>query len=109
MDEQYFTITQHSGWAYRKDPQFRRGLQVMNITGSREVRAVEDAGGLLFTDYMAAENFAHRVSYPPTYAGVIPLAPGDFSTILIGGCAVWVPIGVDLAPISACHLRPASS
>lgn len=91
-DDEPYTIVQHSGFGYAGKPQFAKGVEAIKLTGSRERRAVEAAGGLLFETYEAAEDYVQKISYPEGYTGIIPLAPGQFSAVKIQGLAVYVPV-----------------
>lgn len=86
-----YAIVQHSGWGYKKDPQFIRGLEVRAVSG-KEIHAVEKAGGLLFDSYMAAQDFEDTAPYPPGYTKLIPNAQGTFSNLTIDGLAVYIPV-----------------
>jgi hypothetical protein len=91
-EEELWTLVQHSGFGYSGNPQFRRGLQAARVKSNRDRKSVEQAGGMFFTDYMAAENYGQKVSYPTGYTGMIPLAPGQFSPMKLDGLAIYVPV-----------------
>lgn len=86
-----YAIVQHSGWGYASDYQFIRGLETRAVETKAQVAKVEAAGGLVFDDYNEAEDFCDLEMYPGTYMGLIPQAPGSFSSKKIDGLAIYVP------------------
>lgn len=83
-----YTVVQHS--AFPKNPQFEQGLESAYISDGK-IRKVLNAGGLVFSSYMAAEDYAEAEMYPKEYGGLIPSARGTFSTKTIDRRRIYIP------------------
>lgn len=87
-----YTVVLHSAAGYKGDPTFAAGLETRGVTRAQAAK-VAKAGGVVFPSYGMAEDYAMAEQYPPTVAGLIPAAPGKFSTVKIDGLPVYVPKG----------------
>lgn len=97
LTRKVWTIVQHSG-AAAGNPQFEAGLEVAEVSSTKDVEAIEAAGGLVFTNWAEATHYEETEPYPPGHGGLIPEAPGAFSPkIFIGGLALYLPVRVSLA------------
>ena len=86
-----YTIVQHSGYAYGKNPDFMKGLEPAALS-AKDVERVEFFGGLVFADHAEAEAYCDKEAYPdPDYKGLIPQAPGRFASIKFGARKMYVP------------------
>ncbi|ABS06151.1 hypothetical protein [Kineococcus radiotolerans] len=86
-----YTVAQHSAYGVKGDTTFEAGLESQAVTAA-EARKVEKAGGVLFPGYTEAEAFALKAQYPQGYDGLVPMAQGTFSSLHVGGLAVYVPV-----------------
>jgi hypothetical protein len=86
-----WTIVQHSGYAFGGKPEFSQGLETMGIDTPAVMNRVRQAGGLVFTDYDEAEDYAQEQMYPPDVQGLIPRALGGFSHQHVNGLAIYIP------------------
>lgn len=86
----YYTLVQHSAFAFKGDESFRHAVEEAPIDGDKGLRAVVRSGGLLFPEYKDARDEAYRVNYPGGTEGLIPQAPGTFDGDL-DGQAIYVP------------------
>lgn len=86
-----YTVVQHTGYGYKGDPQFERGLQAVRVSSKEAQRNVEKVGGQLFHSLKEAEQWAMAEMYPGG-AGLIPLAPGTFADVGINGLAIYCPV-----------------
>jgi hypothetical protein len=79
-----YTLVQHSAYGWGDDNTFARGVEVVGISKS-EKKIVENSGGIVFDDYMEADDFSFAVMYPDnTIGGIIPMATGGFGPLLNG-------------------------
>jgi hypothetical protein len=92
MTTNKWTIVQHSGYGYKRNPQFQHAVEVRKTESAAEERRVEKAGGILFDTYMEAENFAERANYPVGHVGIIPDARGTFSVWVIDDLHIYIPV-----------------
>ena len=86
-----YTVVRHSAYGYGGDTDFIRGLESRALHTETEAEKVRKAGGVIFTDYAHAEEYAERVQYPPDVRGLIPRAPGDFAPGEIDGLQIYLP------------------
>lgn len=82
-------VVQHSAAGYKGDPTFAAGLETRAVTKA-QATAVGHAGGVLFPDYMSAEDYADAEMYD-LVEGLVPMAPGKFAAVKVDGLAVYVP------------------
>lgn len=95
-------IVQHSGYGYAKKFDFKKGLESSQVETQSEVDRVASAKGILFGDYLAAEEYCMKEMYPEGVGpygtgdsiGLIPQAPGSFSEVTMDGLAIYVPLEV---------------
>lgn len=89
-----YAIVQHSAYA-TGHTQFARAVQSTAVTTAADRKKVEKAGGVLFDDYSAAEQFCELANYPAESAGdlgLIPRAQGTFSMSTVDGMAIYIPV-----------------
>lgn len=84
-----YTVVQHSGYGYGGQQGFRQGLEPIGIGGAA-IERVAGAGGLLFDTYAEAHEFAVKEAWPQG-AGLLPQAPGAYSSTQVAGLAVYIP------------------
>lgn len=85
-----YTVVQHSAYVGRRDPQFAAGLESKHIT-AKQAEKIRKAGGRVFASYNEAEDFAEAEQYPEGYNGLVPAAPGSFTTKFdIDGFPVYI-------------------
>src|SRR5436190_7930041 len=89
MTQQY-TVVQHSDFAWGHNPQFEKGLESQIVTPA-QAEVVKSIGGALFDDYVEAEQACQKWAYPESTEGLIPEAPGTFSTEEIDGLPIYIP------------------
>jgi hypothetical protein len=88
-----WTVVQHSAMAAKGDATFARGLESRQVTTAADRTRVERAGGLLFDNYGAAEDFCDDAMYPnPGYKGLVPQAAGTFSNLTVDGAKIYIPV-----------------
>ncbi len=92
LDSTLYTVVQHSGYGEGDNPQFKQGLEAAGITTQSELTRVQTAGGRVFDSYTAAEEWAESEQYPANAQGLIPAAPGTFSTTAHRGLAIYLPV-----------------
>jgi hypothetical protein len=85
-----YAIVQHSGVS-TGHAEFEQGLEVAEVTGA-QARKVEKVGGIVFGDYVQADDFAERAMFPEGYDGFVPHARGTFSDLEIDGRRVYIPV-----------------
>jgi hypothetical protein len=86
-----YTVVQHSAWAGKGDPQFRRAVEEAVVTEAIDHAKVKKAGGVLFTTYGEAADYAMEQNYPPEVKGITPRCRGTFARSKVGGRAIYVP------------------
>ncbi len=86
-----YTVVKHSGTLTGHD-EFEHGLESRAVATKRQREQVERTGGRVFDTYGEAEAFAEAESYPAGHEGLVPAAPGTFSTMVLGGMPVYVPL-----------------
>jgi hypothetical protein len=89
----YYAIVQHSSTS----AEFARAVETTSVRTWAVIKAVLDAGGVVFGSYASAEAFAENENYPAGTEGLIPQARGCFSErVALDGLAVYRPeIGVE--------------
>ena len=87
-----WTVVQHSGYGYTNKPGFRQAVETRKLATVGEVRLVERAGGVVFDNYLLAEEFAERANYPADNNSIYPRAKGTFSLLKIDGLRIYKPI-----------------
>lgn len=83
-----YTLVQHS--ASHTHAEFTHALEPASVTPRQEA-AVLQAGGVLFDDYMAADDAADAAMYPPGTVGLVGRAPGRFATAKVGQRRIYIP------------------
>lgn len=86
-----YTVVQHSAAGYKGDQTFAKGLESRPLETTDQVRAVLTMGGVVFGTYSCAEKYAQREMYPPEVSGMVPRAPGQFSTYTVDGLYLYKP------------------
>ncbi len=86
-----WTLVQHSAAAFRDDPRFKKGLEVVQVTDVATITRIRNNSGLLFGNRHEAAAFEVEECYPKGYKGLVPKAPGRFSYYRIDGQRVYVP------------------
>lgn len=87
-----YTVVQHSGYGYNGNPQFEHAVETRGLNAVGEVKIVERSGGVVFDDYLAAEQFAEKANYPEGNQSIIPNAKGSFSHLRIDGLRIYKPV-----------------
>lgn len=87
----WFTLVQHSAWVARQEPRFKNMTEQAGIATLAELGRVVDAGGLLFNDYMQADDASDKVNHPELPGGEKPQPPRFHQTFTIGGRALYLP------------------
>lgn len=90
----YHTVVQHSGYGYKGDPQFIKGLESRTVDTRATLDRVKKAGGVLFHSYAQAEDYCMEEMYrtaPPGAFTLTPQAPGEFSDRVVDGLRIYVP------------------
>lgn len=89
-------IVQHSGWAYGDKSSMRRGVETREVTNKTKINQIVKLGGVVFDDYIEAENYCMRVQYPPGTVGLYPAVRGRFHrTAHIDGLRIYIPVADD--------------
>ncbi len=78
-----YTLVQHSGYAWGGDNTFARAVEVVGITRKSEKKLVESSGGIVFENWIEADDFSMDVMYPNN-TGIVPSADGGFGPMLNG-------------------------
>lgn len=87
-----YTVVRHSAYTHSQNPQFERGLESAVVETDKQALAIIDAGGVVFSDYVQAEEYAMQQMYPVGVRGLIPHAMGRFlEELQVDGAAVYVP------------------
>jgi len=86
------TIVQHSAFGYEKDYRFKFGLETRTLGNKKQIDRVEKAGGVVFDDYMDAEDYAFEQMYSEEVRGLCPLAKGTFSKMTVDGLHIYIPL-----------------
>jgi len=89
-----WTVVQHSAYGYKRDYQFKHGLESHLLELESQAVRVRSAGGLLFDDYIAAEDYCMDEMYPKGHDGLTPVALGDFSKKAFDGLRLYLPVQV---------------
>jgi hypothetical protein len=95
---QRWTVVQHSGYGYARNPQFKEGLEVRQVSNVTTARKIERLGGVLFDSWEAADAYAEEEMYATVQGfGLIPAAPGSFASMVVDGLAVYIPAKVGVS------------
>lgn len=86
----YYTPVQHSGYGYAHKPEFAQGIELRGISKAEAKRVVE-AGGILFSNYQTCDDWCDKEMYRNVPDGLVPNAPGTFSTKVVNGLRIYVP------------------
>lgn len=88
-----YTVVQHSGYGYGRNPQFEHGLEERALTKPSQIQRVQSVGGVVLNGYVEASELAAKWMYPKTVRGLIPdcSSVGTFSKKKIDGLAIFVP------------------
>jgi hypothetical protein len=89
--ERGYTVVRHSGYGYGHSTDFMRGLETRGVATAAEAEQIRRAGGIIFATYAEAVRYEETAPYPPGHEGLIPRAPGTFSTVMVDGLAVYLP------------------
>jgi hypothetical protein len=91
--EEKYTLVQHSAYGYKRNPQFRKAVEVRRLNNATEVKRVERANGVVIDGYREAEDLAERINYPSDMnpRSIIPEARGSFSTLEIDSLRIYIP------------------
>lgn len=83
-----FTIVMHHAFAFEDDTTYGEKVQVVPAPGVREQRAVEQAGGLLFSTYGEAQAFVEKAH---SYAEKNGELAGHYAKRAIDGAWIYIP------------------
>jgi len=88
-----WTIVQHSGWGYGQKPGFEKGLEPREIPTRALRNLVERVGGVVYEDYLEADEAAHELMFPPGHPEhmLYPNFMGTFSEKKIDGLRIAIP------------------
>lgn len=86
-----YTVVQHSG-VQTGHSEFKYGLEEARVETEAQRALVEKAGGVLFTSYSEAADYAMTEQYQEDNRGLIPHAPGTFSSRRLHGRKVYRPV-----------------
>lgn len=89
LDGDQYTLTRHSAYAVAANPRFEDAVELRAIT-TRERNLVRAVGGRVF-DSLDAAQAAARAENAPAQPGGPPAAPGQFSSLRIGGAEIYIP------------------
>ena len=87
----FYTIVQHSGYGYGDNTQFENGLEPRNIERKSQFMRVMSEGGVVFDNWMDAEDYCEHEMYPSDYKGLIQNAPGHFCAFKIDNLRLYIP------------------
>ena len=90
-----WTLVQHSACAAKGDPRFRNQVEQAAVTTHQQLGEIVDAGGVTFTDYMAAEEYLDQVNYPDRAAGADEATDRFHQSLTIDGRALYLPPSID--------------
>ena len=85
-----YTLVQHSGFGYARNPQFKRAVEERYLS-DKQAEKVKELGGLLFENYGLAHDAAEAENYPPSVQGLIPCVAGSFHKLEIDGLRLYLP------------------
>lgn len=91
LEKPVYAIVQHSAYGYARHFDFKKGLESRQVDKQSEVNQVQRVKGMLFDNYLAAEEYCMKEMYPEGAEGLIPHAPGTFSGVKIGGLVIYIP------------------
>jgi hypothetical protein len=94
MNVEKWTVVQHSGYGYAEKEGFKQATEVRKITNKTELKLVEKVGGLVFDNYLMADEYTERANYPAANGGLHPRASGTFSDKTIDGLRIYLPVVV---------------
>jgi len=86
-----YAIVQHSGFGYGGDPTFEQAVEHRKVTANEAAKVLK-AGGMVFVDWLAADEMTERINYPEGHAGLEPAAIGTFSDLRIDTLRVYIPV-----------------
>jgi len=89
--EDHYTLTRHSAYAVAANPRFEDAVELRAIT-ARERNLVRAVGGLVYDSLSAAQE-GERAENAPASPDGPPAAPGQFSSLRIGGAEIYIPRG----------------
>lgn len=94
-----YTLVQHSGYGYADKPGFDKGLETREICTRAERNLVERVGGVVYEDYVQADEAAFELMYPPGNPPhmLYPCFQGTFSEKKIDGLRIAIPKRVVVA------------
>ena len=84
-----YAIVQHSGFGYGNKSEFARGLETRAVSKTQR-KLVLALGGKVFDTYGEANNYAHEEMYAEAQ-GLVPKAPGNFSSHSLDGLLIYIP------------------
>lgn len=85
-----WAVVQHSGFGYKNDPGFKKGLELRNVT-AKDAERIKAAGGVVFDTYTEADEYAFVEMYPEGASGLYPQARGAFSKRVVDGLRIYLP------------------
>ncbi|MFE2538979.1 hypothetical protein [Actinacidiphila glaucinigra] len=86
-----WTLVQHSAWTAKQDPRFKDQVEQGAVTTHQQLGEIVDAGGVTFTDYMAAEDAVDAVNYPDRPFKIDPSTDRFHQSLTIDGRALYLP------------------
>lgn len=94
-----WTVVQHSAKGYANDSTFKHGLETRSLRRKDGVDKVRRAGGVIFDTYKEAVDYAFEEMYRNVNwvhehftDGLVPKAPGAFSSHTVDGLKIYVPV-----------------
>lgn len=90
VKEKKWTLVQHSGFGYGRNPQFRKAVEIYGLGKEGLVQRVEKAGGIVVDDYDEVSNLEYEENYPEDVEGLVPQARGSFSNKTVGGLRIYI-------------------
>lgn len=87
-----WTLVQHSGFGYANNPEFQQAVETRSLSNAREIKRVNDAGGMVFDSYSDASDREFEENYPPEVQGLVPKCRGLFSEKKIDELRVYIPV-----------------
>ncbi len=86
-----YTLVRHSGFGYAGDRTFEKAVESRTVRTKAEQALVTKEGGVLYEEYIQAEDAGADENYPGAYRGMIPVAQGTFSEKRIDGLHIYIP------------------
>ena len=78
-----YTLVAHSGLPMAVEMRF--------LQNKSELRRVNRAGGVVFTDYKEATEAEEAENYPPEVLGIHPRVRGHFVKEVVQGLQIYIP------------------